>query len=200
MGITRDSLHKKKLTGGKKKVWRKKRKHELGRQPSNTKIGNKQISLIRTRGGNYKKRALLLENGNFSMITLGIAKKTKILKVVHNSSNNELVRTNTLVKGSVIAVDSSPFKLEYSKKIEDLDPLGSMLIKKKFENQELNQIKLMKEQFASGKLLARICSRPGQSGRVDGYILEKGELEFYLKKIQKKKIKDLILQTYLTCI
>ena len=59
MGITRDSLHKKKLTGGKKKVWRKKRKHELGRQPSNTKIGNKQISLIRTRGGNYKKRALL---------------------------------------------------------------------------------------------------------------------------------------------
>ena len=189
MGITRDSLHKKKLTGGKKKVWRKKRKHELGRQPSNTKIGNKQISLIRTRGGNYKKRALLLENGNFSMITLGIAKKTKILKVVHNSSNNELVRTNTLVKGSVIAVDSSPFKLEYSKKIEDLDPLGSMLIKKKFENQELNQIKLMKEQFTSGKLLARICSRPGQSGRVDGYILEKGELEFYLKKIQKKKSK-----------
>jgi small subunit ribosomal protein S8e len=189
MGITRDSLHKKKLSGGKKKVWRKKRKHELGRQPSNTKIGNKQISLIRTRGGNYKKRALLLENGNFSMITLGIAKKTKILKVVHNSSNNELVRTNTLVKGSVIAVDSSPFKLEYSKKIEDLDPLGSMLIKKKFENQELNQIKLMKEQFASGKLLARICSRPGQSGRVDGYILEKGELEFYLKKIQKKKSK-----------
>ena len=35
-------------------------------------------------------------------------------------------------------------------------------------------------------LLARICSRPGQTGRVDGYVLEGIELEFYLKKIQKK--------------
>ena len=40
-------------------------------------------------------------------------------------------------------------------------------------------------QFASGKLLACISSRPGQSGRADGYILEGRELEFYSKKIRK---------------
>ena len=40
-------------------------------------------------------------------------------------------------------------------------------------------------QFASGKLLACISSRPGQSGRADGYILEGKELEFYSKKIRK---------------
>ena len=38
----------------------------------------------------------------------------------------------------------------------------------------------------SGRLLARICSRPGQTGRADGYVLEGIELEFYMKKIQKK--------------
>jgi small subunit ribosomal protein S8e len=59
MGICRDSIHKKRLTGGKKKKWRKKRKYELGRQSSNTKIGSKKISMVRARGGNYKngKRA-----------------------------------------------------------------------------------------------------------------------------------------------
>jgi small subunit ribosomal protein S8e len=32
-----------------------------------------------------------------------------------------------------------------------------------------------------------LCSRPGQCGRCDGYILEGKELEFYLRKMQKKK-------------
>jgi small subunit ribosomal protein S8e len=35
--------------------------------------------------------------------------------------------------------------------------------------------------------LARISSRPGQTGRVDGYVLEGPELDFYSKKIGKKK-------------
>eukprot|EP00997_Jenningsia_sp_PLL12_P001918 NODE_1320_length_1193_cov_206.255245_g1040_i1.p1 GENE.NODE_1320_length_1193_cov_206.255245_g1040_i1~~NODE_1320_length_1193_cov_206.255245_g1040_i1.p1 ORF type:complete len:343 (-),score=87.49 NODE_1320_length_1193_cov_206.255245_g1040_i1:163-1167(-) len=42
-------------------------------------------------------------------------------------------------------------------------------------------------QCQTGKLLAKICSRPGQCGRADGYILEGAELEFYAKKLDKKK-------------
>lgn len=38
-------------------------------------------------------------------------------------------------------------------------------------------------------ILASISSRPGQSGRADGYILEGKELEFYLRKIKSKKTK-----------
>ncbi|MFS7940804.1 putative ribosomal protein S8e/ribosomal biogenesis NSA2 [Helianthus anomalus] len=45
----------------------------------------------------------------------------------------------------------------------------------------------VEEQFSSGRLLAAISSRPGQCGRADGYILEGKELEFYMKKLQKKK-------------
>jgi small subunit ribosomal protein S8e len=43
------------------------------------------------------------------------------------------------------------------------------------------------EQFTGGRLLACISSRPGQSGRCDGYILEGKELEFYQKKLEKRK-------------
>jgi small subunit ribosomal protein S8e len=35
--------------------------------------------------------------------------------------------------------------------------------------------------------LACIVSRPGQSGRADGFVLEGKELEFYVKKMEKKK-------------
>eukprot|EP00955_Chlamydomonas_euryale_P086282 364201-Chlamydomonas_euryale.AAC.17 len=45
------------------------------------------------------------------------------------------------------------------------------------------------DQFNQGRLYACISSRPGQCGRCDGYILEGKELEFYVKKMQKKKAK-----------
>lgn len=45
----------------------------------------------------------------------------------------------------------------------------------------------LKERFNSGRLLACISSRPGQSGRADGYILEGKELDFYVKKLKTKK-------------
>lgn len=43
------------------------------------------------------------------------------------------------------------------------------------------------EQFNSGRLLAAISSRPGQSGRADGYILEGAELAFYQKKLERRR-------------
>jgi hypothetical protein len=34
---------------------------------------------------------------------------------------------------------------------------------------------------------AKISSRPGQSGRCDGYVLEGQELEFYVRKLKARK-------------
>jgi len=113
MGISRDKAHKRRSTGGKHKRIRMKRKYEMGRQPANTKIGEKKITQVRVRGGNFKYRALRLDNGNYCWPGESVTRKTRILKVVYNSTNNELVRTNTLVKGSIIQIDSTPFKAWY---------------------------------------------------------------------------------------
>lgn len=43
------------------------------------------------------------------------------------------------------------------------------------------------DQFATGRLYACISSRPGQCGRCDGYILEGKELEFYQRRLLRKK-------------
>jgi small subunit ribosomal protein S8e len=113
MGITRDGMHKRKKTGGKRTAWKKKRKYNMGRQPAMTKIGPKKITLVRTRGGGKKLRALRLETGNYSWGSECVTRKTRILNVVYNANNNELVRTNTLVKNAIVQIDASPFRTWY---------------------------------------------------------------------------------------
>jgi small subunit ribosomal protein S8e len=213
-------MHKRRATGGKKKAWRKKRKYELGRQPANTKLSsNKTVRRVRVRGGNVKWRALRLDTGNFSWGSEAVTRKTRLLDVVYNSSNNELVRTQTLVKNAIVQVDAAPFKqwylthygVEIGRKKKSAAPAKketaeegeaaaaaaaeeakkSNHVARKIEKRQAER-KLdahIEEQFSGGRLLACISSRPGQCGRADGYILEGKELEFYMKKLQKKKSK-----------
>lgn len=89
-------------------------RYELGRQPASTKISsNKTVRRIRVRGGNVKWRALRLDTGNYSWGSEAVTRKTRILDVVYNASNNELVRTQTLVKSAIVQVDAAPFKQWY---------------------------------------------------------------------------------------
>merc|ERR1711935_720117 len=113
MGISRDSWHKRRATGGRMVTIRMKRQFEMGRPASNTKLAPKRVRVVRTRGGNKKFRALRLDTGNFSWGSEAVTRKTRIIKVVYNSTRNEIVRTNTLVKNNIIQVDATPFKQWY---------------------------------------------------------------------------------------
>ena len=99
--------------GAQRAKYRKKRKFELGRQPAMTKLGAKRIHPVRTRGGNLKHRALRLESGNFAWASEHTTRKTRIIGVVYNASNNELVRTNTIVKSAIVQIDAAPFRQWY---------------------------------------------------------------------------------------
>merc|ERR1711934_378285 len=199
MGISRDSFHKRRKTGGKLTKWRMNRKFELGRQSANTKIGHKRVRSVRCRGGNTKYRALRLDAGNYSWATESVTRKTRVLNVAYNSTNNELVRTNTLVKSGIVQIDAAPFKQWYeqfygvklgkaTKKDEEPTKTSNHVdrkLKKRQTNRTLD--KALESQFNTGRIYAKISSRPGQSGRADGYILEGAELKFYLSKMSKKK-------------
>jgi small subunit ribosomal protein S8e len=132
------------------------------------------------------------------------SRKARILGVVYNASNNELVRTNTLVKNAIIQVDATPFRQWYEQhygqtigkkakavagaEVKEEEKKSKAHIKKaatRVKDHTLDAA--LKDQFMSGRLYASISSRPGQSGRCDGYILEDKELEFYLRKLTKKK-------------
>lgn len=158
--------------------------------------------MLRVRGGNYKRRALRLNGGNFAWGSENCTRRTRILDVVYNSSNNELVRTKSLVKGAIVQIDATPFRQHHEDYYNEV--LGASKTSKVKEEKELSKKRQdnlakrrkdhevevpLKSQFSGGKLLAIIKSRPGQTGRADGYILEGPELAFYQKKIQEKKKK-----------
>jgi len=184
-------------------IHKKKRKFEMGREPAMTKLGAKRVRPVRGRGNNQKHRALRLDGGNFAWGSEALTRKTRILDVVYNATNNELVRTKIIVKNAIVLIDANPFRSWYLKHY-DVE-----LNKKKLEESEKARAETKKsrhvlahqkrnaagrvidakvaEQFNSGRLLASISSRPGQSGRADGYILEGAELAFYQKKLDRKR-------------
>lgn len=157
---------------------------------------------MRTRGGNRKFRALRLDSGNFSWGSEGISRKTRVIGVVYHPSNNELVRTNTLTKSAVIQIDAAPFRQWYEAhygttlgrrrqqkgaETEEEKKSSSRVVKKKAQRLATSgKVEpSVERQFESGRLYAVISSRPGQSGRCDGYVLEGEELAFYQRAIRK---------------
>lgn len=206
MGISRDHWHKRRATGGKRAPIRNKRKFELARPAAMTKLGAQRIHTVRVRGGNKKYRALRLDTGNFSWGSESVARRTRIIDIVYNACNNELVRTKTLVKNAIVVIDAAPFRQYYEahyaaplghKKGSKLTEAEEAVINKKrskktqkkfTERQNEGKVEqALEDQFITGRVLAAISSRPGQCGRSDGYILEGKELEFYLRKIKAKK-------------
>lgn len=203
-GITREGRHKRRETGGRRAKFRKKRKFEMGRPAAMTKIGEARIHPVRGRGGNTKLRALRLDSGNFAWGTEVCTRKVRVLDVTYNASNNELVRTKTLVKGAIVLIDAHPFKSWYEAhygakigikkgggstevELEDLSTKSKQVASKLKKRQQGRTLDAALDiQFASGRMLAKITSRPGQTGRCDGYILEGKELAFYQKQLQKK--------------
>merc|ERR1712146_154415 len=151
MGISRSSLYKRRATGGRRPVHQKKRKFELGRPAANTRIGTKRVRTVRTRGGNQKFRALRLDAGNYSWGSEATTHKCRILGVVYNASNNELVRTNTLVKNCIVQIDATPFRQWYKQHY------GVDLGKKKKDTDANEEVKQSKHVVA--KLAARNKTR-----------------------------------------
>ena len=78
-GISRDSRHKRRSTGGRKANLKKKRLYESGRPPAMTKLGATRIHDVRVRGGNTKHRALRLDTGNYSWGSEGKNQRSSFL-------------------------------------------------------------------------------------------------------------------------
>jgi small subunit ribosomal protein S8e len=157
---------------------------------------------VRTRGGNRKFRALRLEAGSFSWGSEGVSRKTRVIGVVYHPSNNELVRTNTLTKAAVVQIDAAPFRTWYEAHYGTgvgrrrqakgaADAAEETKKSKSVETKHAARLATgkvevaLERQFEAGRLYAVISSRPGQSGRCDGYILEGEELSFYTRAIRK---------------
>ena len=93
---------KRKQTGARYKDYRKKRQHELGREPSFTKLGKKRAQIIRTMGANRKLRLLSADTANLFDPKSKSFKQVKIKTITDNPANRHFIRRNIMTRGSVI--------------------------------------------------------------------------------------------------
>ncbi len=89
-----------KLSGGKYKQARKKKKYEQTGQERVVKLGEKKTKLIRMMGG--KRKTISLSHNRINVIKNGKAKVADIKNVIETPSNRFLARQNILVKSAIV--------------------------------------------------------------------------------------------------
>ena len=96
-----ENLATSKTTGGRRHPLRIRRKYETDRYP-NEPINGAQVTVTRRIRGNNKKTAL--KSIDFVNLATGDAKvkKTKILKVLENATNNDYKRRGIITKGAIL--------------------------------------------------------------------------------------------------
>jgi len=98
-----ENLATSKITGGRRHPLRTRRKYEIDRFP-NEPINGAQITVTRNVRGKNTKTAL--KAIDFVNLATGDAKvkKTKILKVLENATNNDYQRRGIITKGAILEI------------------------------------------------------------------------------------------------
>lgn len=96
---------KRTVTGSRYKQSKKKKKHEMGRVPSFTKIDELKARKMRVLGGNQKIRLIRTNIVNLLDKKTNKYAKAKITSVVGNPANRHFVRRNIMTKGCIIETD-----------------------------------------------------------------------------------------------
>ena len=117
---------KRKISGGRYRSSRGKRKFELGGFPAMTKLAVRQAKKIRVIGGNVKQKLLATNMVQVSDAT-GKTQKAEILNVVENTANPNLVRRNVMTQGCV--VDTKLGKVRITSRPGQEGTLQGMILK-----------------------------------------------------------------------
>lgn len=101
---------KRKVSGGRYHQARAKKKKELTRLPTLTKLNEKKSKKLRILGGNLKQ--ILLSVNQVNVVNKeGKTQTVEILNVLENPANPNLVRRNILTKGTIVKTSLGKVKI-----------------------------------------------------------------------------------------
>ncbi|WP_424018128.1 30S ribosomal protein S8e [Halorientalis pallida] len=89
-----------KRTGGRLRPNHKKKKHELGDEPTETQVGDAKLKFVDKRGNTKKIRAI--EADTASVATDGEVVAAEIENVEANDANPNYARRNIITKGAIL--------------------------------------------------------------------------------------------------
>ncbi|MGM0405606.1 MAG: 30S ribosomal protein S8e [Thermoplasmatota archaeon] len=95
---------KRKVTGGRRRYARKKRKFEISQDFEKPVIGPEKRKLVRSLGGNQKNRVVNAEYANIADRE-GNVQKVEINNVLENPANPNYVQRNILTKGAKVETE-----------------------------------------------------------------------------------------------
>ncbi len=100
-----ENLEKRKVTGGKRRASRGRRRYEKDGYPVETVLGEHEVKLKRVRGGGVK---VALKSDQFANVVdrkTGQSKRVRILRVVANPADRDYERRGVITKGAVIETE-----------------------------------------------------------------------------------------------
>jgi small subunit ribosomal protein S8e len=95
-----ENLATSKITGGRRRPLRSRKKFETNRFPNEAVIGEQITVTRKVRGKNVKTAIKTINTVN--LIIDSKAKRVKILKVLENSTNNDYQRRGIISKGAIL--------------------------------------------------------------------------------------------------
>lgn len=99
-----ENLETSKITGGRRHPSRIRRKYETDRYPNEALTGAQVTVTRKTRGNNQKTALKTIDFVNLAGSASKV-KKTKILKVLENPTNNDYQRRGVITKGAVLETE-----------------------------------------------------------------------------------------------
>ena len=104
-----ENLSTSKISGGRRIALRTRRKFEINRYPNEPLAGEQKTVTRKVRGKNVK--TALVSAGFVNLVLDSKVKKTKIIRVLENPTNNDYQRRGIITKGAIIETEDGKCKV-----------------------------------------------------------------------------------------
>ena len=105
-----ENLSTSKISGGRRVALRSRRKFEIDRYPNEPLVGEQQTVTRKVRGKNLKTALISASFVNL-VLSDSKVKKTKIIRVLENPTNNDYKRRGVITKGAIIETEDGKCKV-----------------------------------------------------------------------------------------
>ena len=93
---------KRKVTGGRRRLYRKKKAFEMGSDSTETRLGEVARKIEKAYGATMKIKLLREKHANVTNPSTGKTEKVEIIRVVRNPVNVDYDRRKIITKGAII--------------------------------------------------------------------------------------------------
>jgi len=105
-----ENLKTSKITGGHRHPLKSRRKFDIDRYPNEALVGE-QLTITRKTRGNNRKTAIRSASLVNLILSDGKIKRSKIVKVLENKTNNDYQRRGIITKGAIVETKDGECKI-----------------------------------------------------------------------------------------